>query len=726
MQQLRNLKGVTLPRGNYELIERHAVTNMSVLYRARDQSSGQTVAVKILANTRYENRFRNEAETSYGMQVRNFATTLRYDLDGEQLPDGTKLQYLVMKWLSGPSLKDRIRDDSTGSTTVEKLAFVQRLLRELAPALDDIHHRGIIHRDIKPSNILYNSDKYENDEPYLIDFGIAKRLRAAPGAVEREPELADATLVEQTGIGERVGTNNYMPPEQWAAAETSGATDQYALAITIYEVLANGRSPYDRWLDKKDSNIRETGTSPTEDERRLAWFEAHVSIQPTPIREYRPDVPVAVWEVLERGMAKRPADRYPSIQAFADAFDAAPKAPIPSASAGAGIPADDPVKQRPGWLPIAAIGIIVIAIAVVILIVLSQGGEATPEEIAQQQTQAALALAEETETPTSEPSNTAEPSDTPQTTSTPTNEATSTDTPEPSPTNTAEQTDTNTPEPTASNTLQPSATNTPAPTQTSTPRLTLQAIVTGTAQALALAQVSTEAVPSPTSTATPTDTEVPPTRTPRPSATPTDTMTSSPTASNTPFIVPTVTPRPRTATPTASPTATDRPTRTANPTAEDTVEATNTQRPRPTIQSSPTETETATVTETSAPTETLTSTPTPTEPAEDMSDPLTLLDTMRTASRSSNNFDCAAYVSSMSDLNIWYEGEDEDLIEALAPLFDEEDAASQSLLDYCDRPGRRDDESVQLPTQLASRAFRDLRGLLRTVILEVTALSSSE
>jgi serine/threonine protein kinase len=324
MPPLDQLEGVVLPRGHYELIERVAVTNMSVVYRAVNLSNRMPVAVKVLKDEHYLQRFRNEAEITYGLNVPNIASTLSYNIDtGEVLADGSVVKYIVMKWLSSrrdsqtgavsTSLSDFMRN-SQGKTTEELLDFAGMLLQKLAPALDRIHSHKIFHRDIKPANILFNTDRYEQNEPYLIDFGIAKQIT---------PRDVNETAPEgQTAAYERPGTSNYMPFEQWFGVVES-QTDQYALGVTIYELLADRMSPFKKAVDKalEDNKTPLTShPSRTEIQKRKAWQDVHEKEPPTDIREYRPDIPKEVWKVLKTALSKRMDDRYPSIGEFAQAF----------------------------------------------------------------------------------------------------------------------------------------------------------------------------------------------------------------------------------------------------------------------------------------------------------------------------------------------------------------------------------------------------------------------
>jgi eukaryotic-like serine/threonine-protein kinase len=484
-RRLEKLAGFVLPKGNYTLQEHVATSHMSVVYKALDNASRRTVAIKILLDERYFWRFENEFELSYDLTVTNIAVTTRADLDGETIYDGEgeiAVKYLVMKWLSGLSLLDIIRKNREDpKPTQQLLEDTLNILRRLAPALDTIHYKGIYHRDIKPSNIRFNSDINERQEPYLLDFGVAKK-----GYLTETETLV--TSHESTMTGEYTGTPRYMPPEQWDGDVASGASDQYALAITIYEFLSDGNSPFRKSIQSTaTTSALGNGTNPA---NFYAWQKAHRESEPTPIKEYRFDVPEAVWQVLRQAMSRDASQRFENIKAFQQALERAvhpfsstlrsnvaatspiyrppPEfqvAPIPSSPK----PEPEPEKQgRPLLFIIGAIIILAIVATGALVVLPSFLGPPTPAPTVTVTTSEAVVAAASNETPTIPPSatlisptaaSTVAPTDTPS----PTNTLTPTETP--SPTNTA----TLTPSPSATLTPSPSPTPTDTPTETPIP-----------------------------------------------------------------------------------------------------------------------------------------------------------------------------------------------------------------------------------------------------------------
>jgi serine/threonine-protein kinase len=148
----------------------------------------------------------------------------------------------------------------------------------VAAALDFIHRQKYIHRDVKPDNILF--DMHGN--VYLSDFGVAKVAAENPGQ-------KTGTVLTQTGTV--LGTPQYMAPEMLLGHDYDGRVDQYALAVTIYELLS-GRYPFD-------------GPTPH------AIFIRQMNEEPPPLRSFGSPVSAAVEQAVQRGMAKEPDRRFP-------------------------------------------------------------------------------------------------------------------------------------------------------------------------------------------------------------------------------------------------------------------------------------------------------------------------------------------------------------------------------------------------------------------------------
>jgi serine/threonine-protein kinase len=160
-----------------------------------------------------------------------------------------------------------------------------RLIAQLAAALDAAHAHGLVHRDVKPANILLTFD--EPEHLYLTDFGVAKHIGAGAGV---------------TTAGQRVGTLDYLAPEQIRGEDVGPSADIYALAGVLYSCLT-GRVPF-----------------PRDDEPAKLW--AHLNAAPPAPSRARPDLPAAIDAVAARGMAKNPAQRFATATELSHAYSA--------------------------------------------------------------------------------------------------------------------------------------------------------------------------------------------------------------------------------------------------------------------------------------------------------------------------------------------------------------------------------------------------------------------
>ncbi len=281
---MMDLTGRTL--GQYQIVEEIGHGGMANVYRAIQPSMSREVAIKVLPahflqDRTFLERFTREVKVMARLQHPHILPV--YDAGEEN-----GLPYIVMAYMKGGTLADRIRESQGGLPLDE----VVRLVDQIAKALDFAHRHGIIHRDFKPSNVLLDTE----GNTYLADFGIAK---------------ATETTAQLTGSG-IVGTPAYMAPEMSEPGEPSLLVDVYALGVTLFQMLV-GKQPYE---------------APTP----MGLLMAHVA-QPIPdVRHYRSDLPDAVQTVIVRAMAKEPRARYQSAGALAaDLSAAAGGAPLAAA-----------------------------------------------------------------------------------------------------------------------------------------------------------------------------------------------------------------------------------------------------------------------------------------------------------------------------------------------------------------------------------------------------------
>jgi serine/threonine protein kinase len=199
----------------YLLDRRIASGGMATVWLAHDEELDRDVAVKVLSDVlgedpNYVARFRREARVAARVSHPNLVQMFDYAGSAER-------PYIVMEYVGGGTLADRIRADAAGEIDPERLA------RQLLGALGAIHAAGVVHRDVKPSNVLLDAAGHA----HLTDFGIA------------QPE--DATQL--TGTGQVIGTLKYMAPEVLAGKPATERSDLYALGVVLQETLAGRDAP---------------------------------------------------------------------------------------------------------------------------------------------------------------------------------------------------------------------------------------------------------------------------------------------------------------------------------------------------------------------------------------------------------------------------------------------------------------------------------------------------
>ncbi|MFW6085294.1 MAG: protein kinase domain-containing protein, partial [Gemmatimonadota bacterium] len=261
--------------GRYEIEAELGRGGMAVVYRGRDIRHERDVAIKVLpphlASAIGHERFLHEIKLAARLAHPYIVPILD---SGEA--DG--LLYYTMPVVRGETLQDRLHRESP-------LPIREALTIgcEVAEALAHAHAADVLHRDVKPSNILLT-----RDHALLADFGVARAAKTS----------GDERL---TGTGVIIGTPAYMSPQQALSDDgLDPSADQYSLACVLYEMLA-GRVPF-------------AGTS------HQAVLLAHATREPTPLRELRPELPARLAATVQRGMAKEPSNRFPSMEVFRGAL----------------------------------------------------------------------------------------------------------------------------------------------------------------------------------------------------------------------------------------------------------------------------------------------------------------------------------------------------------------------------------------------------------------------
>jgi hypothetical protein len=263
--------------GDYELLEELARGGMGVVFRARQVSLNRPVALKLilsghLASPLERQRFRQEAEAAALLEHPNIVPI--YEVGEHQ-----NQNYICMKLVAvSKELEQLTLQPGEGR---ERQEVIASLIATVARAVHHAHQRGVIHRDIKPENILLGSE----GEPYLTDFGLAKRV------------ANDAGLTQTGAI---VGTPAYMAPEQAAgkSSQITTAVDVYSLGAVLFTLLT-GRPPFQG--DTVFETLQQVLGADLESPHRL-----------------NPGVDADLAAICLKCLARTPAQRYVSALALAE------------------------------------------------------------------------------------------------------------------------------------------------------------------------------------------------------------------------------------------------------------------------------------------------------------------------------------------------------------------------------------------------------------------------
>ncbi|MBJ7462936.1 MAG: serine/threonine protein kinase [Mycolicibacterium sp.] len=262
--------------GPYELRSVIGIGGMGEVYRAYDTRRERMVALKVLrtdvaADPSFQARFRRESRIAARLQEPHVIPVHDYgDIGG--------VLFIDMRLVEGPSLRELVRVNGVLSP-----ARAVAIIAQIAAALDAAHAVGLVHRDIKPENVLLAGD----DFAYLVDFGIAY------GGGE--------ATVTKTGLV--IGSCAYMSPERLNGTPGGPASDVYSLTCLLFECLT-GRAPYEA------DDIRQV-------------MSAHMFAPPPRPSAERHGISPAFDDVIARGMAKNPADRFGTAGELARAATAA-------------------------------------------------------------------------------------------------------------------------------------------------------------------------------------------------------------------------------------------------------------------------------------------------------------------------------------------------------------------------------------------------------------------
>jgi len=296
---------------------------MGEVYRARDTRLERTVAVKVLNSTLVatpEARGRFEREAKVISQLQHPHICVLYDVGSENETD-----FLVMEFLEGETLSDRIKRGPLPTNELLKVAF------EIADALAKAHRAGIIHRDLKPGNVMLTKTGAK-----LLDFGLAKPKAMAPAAGSSSKSIFSAaqTLTSPasplSSAGAIIGTVQYMAPEQIQGLEADARSDIFGFGAMLYE-MATGKRAFE---GKTQSSV----------------VGQILAVNPPPISAVKPMTPPALCRLVSTCLAKDPEERFQTIHDVKLRLMEIAETPAAAAADSRGL------RTRPlVWLAVAAV-----------------------------------------------------------------------------------------------------------------------------------------------------------------------------------------------------------------------------------------------------------------------------------------------------------------------------------------------------------------------------------
>lgn len=296
-EKLEDVSGRRL--GPYTLISLIGIGGMACVYRARDERSGEMVALKLLppglvADEYRLRRFNREAKALRRLSHKNIAQFYEAgEAEGQN--------YIAMELVEGRNLEDVIRNDRLTEGQILRIAI------QVVEALKSAHARKVMHRDIKPSNLIIR----ESGEVKVLDFGLAKALTES-GVSSK----LDLSLESLTRTGTVLGTVEYMSPEQIRGGEIDHRTDLFSVGVMMYQ-MSTGRFPFH-------------GKSYGDTIRRI------LDEPPSHMRDLGSESPSDLKSIVLACLQKEPSKRYQSAEELLQALKIALGEPLDSVKGGAG------------------------------------------------------------------------------------------------------------------------------------------------------------------------------------------------------------------------------------------------------------------------------------------------------------------------------------------------------------------------------------------------------
>ncbi|MEP6912669.1 MAG: protein kinase [bacterium] len=275
--------------GRYEICSKIGEGGMGEVYLAHDPQLDRKVALKILAaglasNQERMRRFVQEAKAAAALNHPNIAHIY-------EIGEASGLNFIAMEFIEGENLRDALAGARLDIGRVLELAA------QVASGLATAHHRGIVHRDIKPENLMVTATR----QIKILDFGLAKLVEQQCTSLD----ASDLTTVNYMGAGPQaetsagmlLGTVAYMSPEQAQGGAIDQCTDTFSLGVVLYEML--------------------TGRRPFKGKSSVDSLHSIIHDEPPSALELNPGLPIQVEEILDKAMAKDPAERYQHVGDFA-------------------------------------------------------------------------------------------------------------------------------------------------------------------------------------------------------------------------------------------------------------------------------------------------------------------------------------------------------------------------------------------------------------------------
>ena len=271
----------------YKIVSQLGEGGIGAVFLAEDlQDTNRRVAVKLLKHDVANDpvvlaRFEREALAMQALAHEHIVAPLGYG----QSPEGDMC--LVMEHVAGETLRSMLK-----RVKQPPLWGVLEIARQLAAGIARAHELGVVHRDLKPENVMLTWLDGARPHIKILDFGMARLLSGGP-----------ATALTRKGAV--FGTPEYMPPEQAMGTPVDARADQYALGVMLFEMIA--------------------GTRPFKAKNPLEMLQKQIREPPPKLIDLAPETPPALQSAVERMMAKKPDDRFPTVAEAAVAIAASSK-----------------------------------------------------------------------------------------------------------------------------------------------------------------------------------------------------------------------------------------------------------------------------------------------------------------------------------------------------------------------------------------------------------------